>query len=52
MDLIQEDSLRDYFAAQALIAILSKGAYDIPQVVAEKAYLYADAMIEERSKKD
>ena len=48
-------SLRDYFAGQALIALIDKeqsphqqiNAETLATVIAEEAYLYADAMINE-----
>ena len=46
-------SLRDYFAAQALIAITASDHVDgqgDPERHAALAYKYADAMLEERSK--
>jgi len=45
-------TLRDYFAAKAMQAFIgseTEGGMRYPQV-AEVAYLYADAMIQERSK--
>jgi len=54
-------TLRDHFAGQALIAILSSDisnadptdeekAMKIPEFVAHRCYLFADAMIKERNK--
>ena len=45
-------SLRDYFAGNALAGMLSSGTSDecSPQVLAQAAYLYADAMIAERNR--
>jgi hypothetical protein len=48
-------SLRDYFAGQALIALIDKeqnprqqiNAGTLATVIAEEAYLYADAMVNE-----
>jgi hypothetical protein len=37
-------SLRDYFAAKAMQAIVSRGAVDVAQM-AKHAYQYADAML-------
>jgi len=44
--------LRDYFAAKAMEAILT-GQWNIttPEKVAERAYIYADKMLEERKPK-
>jgi uncharacterized protein YodC (DUF2158 family) len=43
--------LRDWFAGQYLSGHIARyGESDTPQSVAENAYLYADAMIVERSK--
>lgn len=41
-------SLRDWFAGQALIAILNRGVYYTDPAVT--AYRYANKMIEERNK--
>lgn len=46
-------TLRDYFAAQALIAIVGKPSQGVPMAephrrAAELAYIYADAMITAR----
>lgn len=50
-------SLRDYFAGQALMAMLSQpanaqniAAYDDTNTVARSAYGFADAMLHERAK--
>lgn len=48
-------TLRDYFAAQAMIGIMSTaGGFDRAdrrvEMVAEKAFQFADAMLAERSK--
>lgn len=43
-------SLRDYFAAQALALVLSQDGSRIADVLAEKAYEIADAMLKERAK--
>lgn len=46
-------SLRDYFAAQALVGIVSakKGGWDGPEEDSKKAYQYADAMLAARGGK-
>jgi hypothetical protein len=41
-------SLRDYFAGQALIALINKNDIRSVEMVAENAYVYADAMMTER----
>ena len=41
-------TLRDYFAGQALIALLSRSDFLRSKIIAENAYAYADAMLEER----
>ena len=52
-------TLRDYFAAKAMQAIVSNADYDLqfagpperwPNAVAEEAYKYADAMLAESKK--
>ena len=43
-------SLRDYFAGQALVGLLSGGGYDKWACVAEDSYNIADAMISEKWK--
>jgi len=40
--------IRDYFAAAALSALASDKQAGEPEVVAETAYAFADAMLEER----
>jgi len=47
-----QPSLRDYFAAAALQGLLANGAMKVVNVdeISEDAYLYADAMLEERIK--
>jgi hypothetical protein len=48
-DSIQDGmTLRDYFAGQALIALLSRSDFLRSKIIAENAYAYADAMLEER----
>lgn len=44
-------TLRDWFAGQALIALADR-RHDAPRLlsVAEKAYVYADAMLAERAR--
>lgn len=42
-------SLRDYFAGQALAGLTNR-SNDIITVIAEEAYLIADAMLKERNK--
>jgi hypothetical protein len=41
-------SLRDYFAGQALIALINKNDIRSAEIIAENAYVYADAMMAER----
>lgn len=41
-------SLRDYFAGQALIALINKNDTRSAEIVAENAYVYADYMMTER----
>lgn len=41
-------SLRDYFAGQALIALINRNNIHDLEMVAENAYVYADAMMAER----
>jgi hypothetical protein len=41
-------SLRDYFAGQALIALINKNDIRSAEMVAENAYVYADHMMSER----
>ena len=41
-------SLRDYFAGQALIALITKNNTLSAEMVAENAYVYADYMMKER----
>ena len=41
-------SLRDYFAGQALIALINKNDIRSAEIIAENAYVYADAMMTER----
>ena len=42
-------NLRDYFALEALDAIIDNGSYSaLPKDIAKKAYLIADAMLDER----
>jgi hypothetical protein len=44
-------SLRDYFAAQAIIVLLSSGfQWDRPKSLSARSYAIADAMLEEREK--
>ena len=50
-------TLRDYFAAKAMLAILGgviakteNEAAEVPELVSEVAYLVADAMLAERAK--
>lgn len=46
-------TLRDYFAAKALTALLADPEYDAgsnPDVVARDSYQFADAMLEARKK--
>ncbi len=40
--------LRDYFAGQALIALINKNDILNAEMVAENAYVYADYMMKER----
>jgi hypothetical protein len=40
--------IRDYFATAALTALASEKSAGEPEVVAELAYAFADAMLEER----
>lgn len=49
--MVQEEgmTLRDYFAAKAMQSLATYEEYD-PTRAAQTAYLYADAMLEERSK--
>ena len=48
-DSIQDGmTLRDYFAGQALVALLSRSDFLRSNIIAENAYAYADAMLEER----
>lgn len=42
-------TLRDYFAAKAMQGLLA-GEYNVPDVFAEWAYKYADALLAERNK--
>ncbi len=41
-------SLRDYFAGQALIALITKNNTLSAEMIAENAYVYADYMMAER----
>lgn len=41
-------SLRDYFAGQALIALINRNNIHNLEMVVENAYVYADAMMVER----
>ena len=41
-------TLRDYFAGQALIALINKNDILSAEMVAENAYVYADYMMTER----
>lgn len=41
-------SLRDYFAGQALIALINKNDICSAEMIAENAYVYADYMMTER----
>ena len=41
-------TLRDYFAAKAMQALLQKYATDQHKLIADKAYDFADAMIKAR----
>lgn len=45
-------TLRDWFAGQALIGILTNTSYDHnePHIIAKRAYQMTDAMLAERSK--
>ena len=43
-------SLRDYFSAKAMDALILEGHYKISEIP-EKAYEIADAMLKERAKK-
>lgn len=43
-------SLRDYFAARAMQPLIAGGQFGSIEYLAEKAYIYADAMISEREK--
>lgn len=45
----EERALRDYFAGEAMKAMLTRGLYEVDTTAAE-AYRYADAMIAERAK--
>jgi len=48
-DSIQDGmTLRDYFAGQALVALLSRSDFLRSKIIAENAYAYADAMLQER----
>jgi len=48
-DSIQDGmTLRDYFAGQALVGLLSRSDFLRSKIIAENAYAYADAMLEER----
>jgi len=48
-------TMRDYFAGQALIAIVTSGKMrgeEIPELaIAEEAYVFADAMLTEREQR-
>lgn len=48
----EDMTLRDWFAGQALIGILTNTGYDHnePHIIAERAYQMTDAMLAERSK--
>jgi hypothetical protein len=48
-NLTQGMTLRDYFAAKAMQALMTRSAYDAKLPV--RAYEYADAMIQARSAK-
>jgi hypothetical protein len=41
-------AIRDYFATAALTALATEKAAGDPEAVAELAYAFADAMLEER----
>lgn len=41
-------TLRDYFAGQALIALINRNNIHNLEMVVENAYVYADAMMVER----
>jgi hypothetical protein len=41
-------TLRDYFAGQALIALINKKDICSAEIIAENAYVYADYMMTER----
>jgi len=45
-------TLRDYFAAEAMQSLLLDGNYDFSDrnLIAQKAYAFADAMLEARGK--
>ena len=59
-DFLKSIELRDYYAGQALVGILSapvdrdmrlnKKSVDAEDIIAETAYVIADAMLAERSK--
>lgn len=56
---MNDNDLRDFFAAQALAAIITDWVYDwdisrdadVAKNIARDAYLVADAMMEERQKR-
>ena len=50
----EEFTMRDYFAAKAMQALVLKTINDneSSEVAAEAAYMFADAMINERNKND
>jgi len=43
-------SLRDWFAGQALVGLLASGREQFADSAEEEAYMFADAMLKERSK--
>ena len=43
-------SLRDYFAAKGMQGLISSLSFPNEDIVAAKAYIYADAMLKERAK--
>lgn len=47
-----EGLLRDWFAGQALAGLVAKGPNVSPADYAAEAYLYADAMLAERARRD
>jgi len=48
--LVPEMTLRDYFAGQALIGIITRGEFESHLAISAMAYLIADAMLDARTK--